>query len=148
MSNRPYDTRVSVNSLREIIVGIFDSASDSETGADEVMELLRAQRMVAYSSDEHLPLLTTSGRCLIMIMENPDITQRELSVRLGTTEANVQKAIERLTTNSLVQRQKILNRNHYSVNLNKVLSHPDIWRLVVATHEAAEAAPEISEDIR
>jgi DNA-binding MarR family transcriptional regulator len=91
------------------------------------LRTLDQQKMISYSSPDEISILSPAGRVLVAIMEDPSITQRALSVYLGVTESNVQKAIRILVNSGLVKKTKVRGRNIYSVS-EKALSHSDICR--------------------
>lgn len=110
---------------------------------EEVMAELEAIRLVSYQRKGVLPLLSVAGRVLVMVMEHPDMTMREIAIRMGTVESNVSRAITALVKCGLISRTRVGRNNHYKTNTATVLEHPDVWRLLEAVDSrfAAESAP-------
>ena len=63
-------------------------------------------------------------------MERPNLTIREMSVILGVTESNINKAITKLLGDELVFKKQNNGRYEYSVNYEVAKEHQDIRQLV------------------
>jgi len=123
--------------ISEAVYRILASETeDAERLTKEVMEVLEQARVVSFRRKETLPLLSVTGRTLVLIIEHPDMTLREIATRMGVTESNVQRSVTALASCNLVFRERVGRTNHYSVNFEELVQHPDIWRLLVALHEA------------
>lgn len=134
-------------SLEEALEAIANGAevSDVVTG---MLRTLDQQRMISYAPSGSLGLLSTHGRVLVAIMEDPEITQRALSVYLGVSESNVQKSIKSLSDAKLIVKSRVNKSNSYSLNLEDGIKHPDISRFydaivseLVRKNETGEEAP-------
>lgn len=99
---------------------------------EEVMQALDDIHLVSYQRKGVLPLLSVSGRVLVMVMEYPDMTMRDIAVRLGTVESNVSRSVTQLSKAGLISRTRVGRNNHYRINADVVIGHPDIWRLLSA----------------
>lgn len=108
-----------------------------EQVVDAVMRTLHNMRFITYRSDDVLPILTPGGRVMVDLALHPDSSLRELSQRQGTTESNVTRQMTNLVEANLVQRTRVGKRNHYTLNLNEVMKHPDIAILLEAILAAA-----------
>ncbi len=110
---------------------------------EEVMAELEAIRLIAFQRKDVLPLLSVAGRVLVMVMERPDMTIREIAIRVGVVESNVSRAISSLAKAGLVSRRRVGRSNRYKTNMTAVLEHPDVWRLleVVDGRFAVDMAP-------
>jgi len=117
---------------------------EDESITNDVMLALSDVRLISYQRKDILPLLTVAGRTLVVIVENPDLTIREIAVRLGTVESNVQRAVSSLVRHGIVQRTRVGRRNQYRVEYEDLLGHPDIWRLLLAIDQL-EAIREVSD---
>lgn len=104
----------------------------AEQVVEAVMQILHGMRMVVYRSSDELPILTPAGRVMVDLALHPDSTLRELSIRQGTTESNVQRQMTNLVEAKLVERTRSGQRNRYKLNLNNALNHPDIGILLEA----------------
>jgi hypothetical protein len=104
---------------------------------DAVLKCLSEYRLINYRGGA-APLLSPNGRILSDLMKNPETTLREVSIRLGTTESNVTKQMTNLVRGGLVQRTNSGTSKRYKIDLEMVLSHPDISALLDAIISASE----------
>lgn len=124
-----YRSHVVEDAIAQVLAG---KGITDESVAEDVMIALEELRIVSYQRSDVLPLLSVAGRVLVLIMERPDMTMREMAVRLGTADTNVSRAVSKLARFNLVTRHRVGRRNNYRVNREEVLAHPDIWRLLAA----------------
>lgn len=108
----------------------------SDEIAVEVLLALSAMGVISYSTNVGIKLLTPAGRVLVSLMERPNMTMRELSLYLGTTEANVLKQVTALVKANVIARTKVKGRNTYRLNLETALNIPDITRFYCSITEA------------
>ena len=108
---------------------------------DGLMRALDRSRLIRYHKGEGVALLSTAGKVLLAICEDPTLTQRAISVYLGCSEALVDKSVASLASEGLVTKTKVGRKNIYCVNVDLVFSHSDIqhWRGVVGLLEGMEA---------
>lgn len=114
-------------SLEEALSKMRDG-QDVEQIVTEMLRTLDQERMIHYAPAGTLNLLSTHGRVLVAIMEDPAITQRALSVYLGVSESNIQKSLKALTEKGIIAKTKVNGCNTYQLNLSDGLRHPDISR--------------------
>jgi hypothetical protein len=101
---------------------------DSSELVEVVLKTLDEQRVIAYSSNDTLAILTAAGRTLVVIAERPDSTLREIGAILGVGESTVAKSVSLLVRHNLIARTKIAGRNIYSLNKEELRNHPDMRR--------------------
>lgn len=97
---------------------------------EEVLSALDGQNIISYTVKNNINLLTPFGRVAALLMERPNITVREMSVFLGVTEANINRAISKLASENLIVRTKKNGRYEYRLNYEEAQQHSDIRRLV------------------
>lgn len=119
------------HTLREILSSSIGEVTDSNIDVivETVLRTLDQQRMISYAPAGELPLLTTHGRTLVAIMEDPGITMRALAVYLGISESNAQKSVKALLDKGIIAKTKVKNSTQYGFVENPGLIHPDISRL-------------------
>lgn len=119
------------HTLREILSASIGDLPllDVDTIVETVLRTLDQQRMISYAPAGDLPLLTTHGRALVAIMEDPGITMRALAVYLGVSESNAQKSVKALLDKGIIAKTKVNNSLTYKIEPNPGLIHPDISRL-------------------
>lgn len=116
--------------LRVAIDTALAKGSSGEQIADSILRLLDRHRLTTYARPDQIPLLSSHGRALIAIIEDPGITQRALSQYLGISENHVNGSVKQLLKNNLITKTKVSGRNSYSFNYQEGLNHPDISRLL------------------
>jgi len=105
------------------------ASSDSSDIVDAVLKTLDKQKVFRYHNENAINLISTSGRVLIALMEDPTMTQRALSVYLDLSETMIDKTVKLLIQNGLITKTKTQRQNIYKVNLEEVKKHPDIQHL-------------------
>jgi predicted transcriptional regulator len=101
--------------------------SDLEGDAVEaVMRALDKQKVFRYHNDDVISLLSTAGRVLVVLSEDPKLTQRAISVYLDLSETMIDKTVKTLIASGLITKTKVNRQNIYKVNEEEVLKHPDI----------------------
>ena len=111
---------------------------------ESILEELDEQNIIAYTPKSNVNLLTPPGRILLYLIQTPGLTVRELSTTLGVTNTAIIKAISLLSKNKLVARTKVKGRYEYRINLNEVVYHPDLRRLIKTLFEALPSTNVIS----
>lgn len=109
----------------EAVIGDYP-VTNSETLAERVLETLDKQRVFRYHNDGEVSLLSTAGRVLISLIENPTMTQRAISVYLDLSETMIDKTIKSLISRGLITKTKVQRQNIYQINMSEVMNHPDI----------------------
>ena len=69
--------------------------------------------------------ITNHGAILAIVAGNPDITAREMAIRLGVTEGSVLRIIRDLEASGYLTRKKQGRKNSYSVNHDLTLPLPE-----------------------
>jgi DNA-binding transcriptional regulator GbsR (MarR family) len=98
--------------------------------AEEVLQSLDEQNIISYNPRFSTNIVTPFGRMLLLLMERPNLTIREMSVILGVTESNINKAVTKLLSDELVFKKQNNGRYEYSVNYEIAKEHQDIRQLV------------------
>jgi predicted transcriptional regulator len=101
-------------------------AANSDVLAEKVLETLDRQRVFRYHNDGEVSLLSTAGRVLIALMEDPTMTQRAISVYLDLSETMIDKTIKSLISRGLITKTKLNRQNIYQINVDAVRYHPDV----------------------
>tara|TARA_B110001454_G_scaffold217757_1_gene243863 strand:+ start:1314 stop:1703 length:390 start_codon:yes stop_codon:yes gene_type:complete len=104
-------------------------AAERSPGDPMVESLMRAlddAKLFRYHNDGEIGLLSTTGRVLMAIIEDPTMTQRAISVYLGCSESLVDKTTKALAAAGLITKTKVNRKNVYAVDREKVENHSDI----------------------
>lgn len=97
---------------------------------EEVLQSLDEQNLISYNNRFTTNIVTPFGRMLILLMERPYLTIREMSVSLGVTESNINKAVTKLLDDNLLVKKQNNGRYEYSVNYEVAKTHQDFRQLV------------------
>lgn len=97
---------------------------------DEVLESLDEQNIISYNTRFTTNIVTPFGRILLLLMERPNLTIREMSVVLGVTESNINKAVSKLLTDKLITKKQRNGRYEYSVDYDVAKQHQDIRQVI------------------
>ena len=68
--------------------------------------------------------LTNHSHVLLCISEDPDMTVRDIALRVGITERAVMRIIGELDDGGVLERTREGRRNHYEINEELHLRHP------------------------
>lgn len=68
--------------------------------------------------------LTNHSHVLCLINSNPNITIRDMAIKVGITERAVLNILSDLTETAYLTVKKVGRNNHYSMNKDKNLRHP------------------------
>jgi len=128
--------------VKKRIADAIAGADTLEVAADYVMEILNDLRLVSYSKRDRVSLLTQAGKAFVLLIENPDSSQREIAVRLGINDSGAQRLITKLLEDGLVERQKRGQGYSYRPCYDSVWKHPDVWRFALAIADMSKKQPE------
>jgi predicted transcriptional regulator len=132
-------------------LGVNQSDTDGEA-VEAVMRALDKQKVFRYHNDDVISLLSTAGRVLVVLSEDPKLTQRAISVYLDLSETMIDKTVKSLIASGLITKTKVNRQNIYKVNEEEVLKHPDIRKFFDAISTLRKpkkkeaSAPEQKED--
>lgn len=119
---------LTASSLREALAEAIGNDPNS-SAVEELMRTLDKKKLFRYHKDEAVNLLSTPGRVLMAIMEDPTLTQRAISVYLGCSETLVDKTVKTLVDAGLITKTKVNRQNVYRINPMLIDGHSDIQHL-------------------
>jgi undecaprenyl pyrophosphate synthase len=119
---------LSSSDLRLALAGAVNQSSDS-AAVEDLMRVLDRTKLFRYHKDESVSLMSTAGKVLSAIIEDPTLTQRAISVYLGCSETLIDKTVKALVAAGLVTKTKVNRKNVYRIDLNNALNHSDIQHL-------------------
>lgn len=118
----------SINKFKNELEKILEDKKDL---IDQVLQSLDENRIIRYSEEDEVSLLSTPGRILITLILDPSMTQRAMAVYLGISETMVEKTIKTLVNKGLITKTKVNRKNVYRFNKDLLLKNADIQRLPV-----------------
>jgi biotin operon repressor len=116
----------SINKFKNDLIKILD---DNRDLVEQVFKSLDENRIIYYSEEGEVSLLSTSGKILFALILDPFMTQRAIAVYLGISETMVEKTIKTLVDKGLVTKTKVNRKNVYRFNKDLLLKNADIQRL-------------------
>jgi len=118
------------DAVRKALYGALSSgAQDNEELVDKVLNVLDNQKLLRYSSNDDINLLSSYGKVLIVLIDDPSMTARAVSIYLGLSETMVAKVFKSLISSGLITKTKDKRQNVYKINYEILKNHPDIHHL-------------------
>jgi len=108
------------------------TSGSAEEFTERVLQALDRKKVLRYHNEGVINLLSTAGRVLVVLMEDPTMTQRAVAVYLGLSETMIDRTVKSLITAGLITKTKVNRQNVYQINKNLVENHPDIQRVISA----------------
>ncbi len=105
-------------------------ASNTDGLLDTILSTLDKQKLLRYHDEDHVNLLSTAGRVLVAIIEDPTLTQRAISIYLDLSETMIDRTLKMLTKNGVITKTKDNRKNIYKVNLEVLKNNPDIRHFI------------------
>lgn len=68
--------------------------------------------------------LTNHAHVLLCLSENPELSLRDVSLRVGITERSVQRIVSELEEDGYLLRERVGRSNRYAIKRGKKLRHP------------------------
>ena len=116
----------SINKFKNDLGKILE---DKKELIDQILQSLDENRIIHYSEEGEVSVLSTPGRILFTLILDPYMTQRAIAVYLGISETMVEKTIKTLVNKGLVTKTKVNRKNVYRFNKDLLLKNADIQRL-------------------
>jgi len=108
---------------------IADGGQVDEIAVEKILRTLDKKKVLRYHRDHEISLLSTAGRVLVAIVEDPTMTVRAISVYLDLSETMIDKTVKQLIAAGLVSKTKVNRQNIYKVDIDAVLQQPDIQHI-------------------
>lgn len=129
------------DAVRKALYGALSSGSqDNKELVDKVLNVLDNQKLLRYSNNDDINLLSTYGKVLIVLIDDPSMTARAVSIYLGLSETMVAKVFKSLISSGLITKTKDKRQNVYKINYEILKNHSDI-------HHIFNAMGKISKEI-
>jgi uncharacterized membrane protein len=102
----------------------------SEDLMSTIFKTLDKQKMLRYHEEDHVSLLSTAGKVLVAIIEDPTLTQRAIAIYLDLSETMIDRTVKSLASVGIVTKTKLNRQNVYKVNFEALKNNPDIQHFV------------------
>jgi predicted HTH transcriptional regulator len=111
--------------LKKALEDALGSSADDGL-LETIMSTLDKQKLLRYHNDDSISLLSTPGRVIVAILEDPTMTQRALSIYLDLSETMIDRTIKSLAQNGIVTKTNHTRKNFYKVNIEALKNNNDI----------------------
>ena len=108
------------------------ATGDAPDAVELVMEALDKKKVFRYHTEDTVDLLSTAGKVLVVLLDDPTMTQRAISVYLDMSETMIDKTIKSLASAGLITKTKVNRQNIYKVNTELILQHQDVQKFFSA----------------
>jgi DNA-binding transcriptional regulator GbsR (MarR family) len=129
---------------------VANLGQDGSEAAEKILKTLDKQKILRYHQENEVSLLSTSGRVLVAIIEDPTMTIRAISVYLDLSETMIDKTVKSLISAGLITKTKVNRQNVYQLNKNLILEQPDIqhfWGAIAQVGEKNTDQSQLDADI-
>jgi predicted transcriptional regulator len=120
------------DNIKKALEEAISSAGVGEVAVEEILKTLDKQKLFRYHRDSDVNLLSTAGRVLVAIIEDPTMTLRAISVYLDLSETMIDKTVKYLIDGGLITKTKANRRNVYKLNKKSIKEQQDIQHILTA----------------
>lgn len=129
--------------IKKALEQAISSAGVENERIEEILKTLDKQKLFRYHRDSDVNILSTAGRVLVAIIEDPTMTLRAISVYLDLSETMIDKTVKYLIAGGLITKTKINRRNVYKLNKKLITEQQDIQHILAAIRGLNEENTEI-----
>jgi len=115
----PHAPRENQARKREVMAARSTAKTRARSGADS-----KTSKGASPDKAPTWTFLTNHTHVLLCLHEDPELTLREVSQRVGITERSVQRILSELEEGGFVTRERVGLRNRYRFKTNVALRHP------------------------
>lgn len=120
------------DNIKKALEHAISSAGIEDDRVEEILKTLDKQKLFRYHRDSDVNLLSTAGRVLVAIIEDPTMTLRAISVYLDLSETMIDKTVKYLIEGGLITKTKVNRRNVYKLNKKLIKEQQDIQHVLGA----------------
>lgn len=121
-----------VDDIKKALEEAIAQEGGDDVTVEKVMQALDNKKIFRYQRDDEVNLLSTAGRVLIAIIEDPTMTVRAISVYLDLSETMIEKTVKQLIAAGLITKTKVNRQNVYRYNNKSILEQRDIQNFFTA----------------
>lgn len=114
---------------KALMEALSNDGANNDDLVNKVLGVLDSQRLLRYNNNNDVNLLSTPGKVLVALLENPKTSIRGISVYLCLSETIIIRAIKSLMASGVVLKTKNKQQNIYKINYLSLQNHPDIQHL-------------------
>ena len=132
--------------LESVVEQSISNGDNASSIVESILLMLGEQNIIEYGDRNLVSILTPAGRVLALLIQRPNLTVREMSVIVGTTETNIIKATAKLLDDGLIARTKVNGRNEYKIVSETLEKHSDIRGLFLVIGKLIESRSDSGSD--
>jgi len=129
--------------IKKALEQAISSAGVENERIEEILKTLDKQKLFRYHRDSDVNILSTAGRVLVAIIEDPTMTLRAISVYLDLSETMIDKTVKYLIAGGLITKTKVNRRNVYKLNKKLITEQQDIQHILAAIRGLNEENTEV-----
>jgi DNA-binding transcriptional regulator GbsR (MarR family) len=133
--------------IKKVLEEVLSSSGGDAAAVEKVLQALDEKKIFRYHKGEDISLLSTAGRVLVSLADDPTMTIRAISVYLDLSETMIDKTVKQLIAAGLVTKTKVNRQNVYRLNNSLILSQPDIQQFLKAISNLGKPAKEVPAEI-
>ncbi len=135
--------------IKKVLEEVLASTGGDTAAVEKVLQALDDKKIFRYHKGEDISLLSTAGRVLVSLADDPTMTIRAISVYLDLSETMIDKTVKQLIAAGLITKTKVNRQNVYRLNNSLILSQPDIQQFLKAITRLGgekDSSPEVEDD--
>lgn len=121
-----------VDDIKKALEEAIAQDADSDVTIEKVLQTLDSKKILRYHKDYEISLLSTAGRVLVSLIEDPTMTIRAISVYLDLSETMIEKTVKQLINAGIITKTKVNRQNVYRYNKKAINEQPDIQNFLRA----------------
>jgi DNA-binding transcriptional regulator GbsR (MarR family) len=133
--------------IKKVLEEVLSSSGGDAAAVEKVLQALDEKKIFRYHKGEDISLLSTAGRVLVSLADDPTMTIRAISVYLDLSETMIDKTVKQLIAAGLVTKTKVNRQNVYRLNNSLILSQPDIQQFLKAISNLGKPAKEVPTEV-
>lgn len=121
-----------VDDIKKALEEAIAAEGGDDATLEKVMQTLDSKKILRYHKDDEIGLLSTPGRVLVALIEDPNMTIRAISVYLDLSETMIEKTVKQLINAGLITKTKVNRQNVYRCSNKLILQQRDIQNFLSA----------------
>lgn len=135
--------------IKKVLEEVLSSTGGDAAAVEKVLQALDDKKIFRYHKGEDISLLSTAGRVLVSLADDPTMTIRAISVYLDLSETMIDKTVKQLISAGLITKTKVNRQNVYRLNNSLIMNLPDIQQFLRAITKLGQvdkkSPPEVDE---
>lgn len=125
--------------IKKVLEEALLFSGGDQDAVERVLQALDEKKIFRYHKGEDISLLSTAGRVLVSLADDPTMTIRAISVYLDLSETMIDKTVKQLIAAGLITKTKVNRQNVYRLNNSLIVEQPDIQQFLKAISKLTSA---------